>query len=468
MQLAVSRRRRQRASLLVVVAAAIACVGLLRGCSASSAAATCPTILVLSPQSSTYANTFDGDYTTCSMTSTNSFDATYTFSLFRVAAIGVFVNLSVPAAICTVVGSVTDGFAVVPFTGYIGPCNSYVPVAAITSFTGLAISFTIQVTVQDFLAQTLPVSVCEIKAISDLGYDKLPPVITVPPAPPSICLPWGYATVVDNCLGPLPSLPPSYLSYGSCTGAIYYGPAYDLDQNSDISSVPSFFDHTAPQAQDTYPNQNCAQPTTLDAFDDCTPPANITSILLSQSPTLFEGCFGQAVFRTWSAADLCGNVAQVTQIVCITSNPPMVTYPPDVEIPCTGDTSLASTGNIAVVDQCDNTPSISPPSDFLQLDASCTDYGTILRTWDTISDTYGSSMPPYTQTIVLRRLPPVFVSFPADVTYQCNAVGPTSPAFVGTPTSAPVCAGALTSLTSSVSYSDFTLAGCGNTYTVRT
>ena len=319
-------------------------------------------------------------------------------------------------------------------------------------------------------------AVYEMRAYIYSNFDTLAPSITsLPPDPPPGATCWTFpkATVTDNCETPYPDLGASISQNADfpCRVDVQYY-AYDGSYNLGVYGINAGMidfippvitantDELVSCLSNLLPNANGPlYPAT--AIDPCNGPVPVT---YQDFPT-GKGT-RRGINRVWTAVDACNNTATFVEQVALYDPGPEILLPPDVVISCQSPTTPSVTGTATAIG-C-NPTSITGHVDKINYINSCDPtYATILRTW--IAVEVAGIKAAATQTITLSYEPPVFVSFPADVTYQCNAVGPTSPAFVGTPTSAPACSGNPNfRQTTTVSYSDFTLAGCGNTYTVRT
>jgi HYR domain/Secretion system C-terminal sorting domain len=129
---------------------------------------------------------------------------------------------------------------------------------------------------------------------------------------------------------------------------------------------------------------------------------------------------------------------------------PAITCPANLSVECGGDTSPASTGTATATDNCDSSPNIT----FSDSSASnCGNSEVITRTWTATDASGNSSNCMQTITVVDTTAPTV--SCPANVSIECG--GDTSPASTGTATGADGC-GSVT-----ITFTDSSAAGCGNT-----
>jgi len=164
------------------------------------------------------------------------------------------------------------------------------------------------------------------------------------------------------------------------------------------------------------------------------------------------GATGSATV-TWTAVDECDNSASTSAIFTIVdTTPPEISCPPDVTLECPADTTPAETGQATATDVCSDVTitysDVSVPG--------CGNTETITRTW-TATDECGNSSN-CTQTITVKDTTPPNVTCPPDVTLECPA--DTTPAETGQATATDVCSDV------TITYSDISVAGCGNTQVI--
>jgi probable HAF family extracellular repeat protein len=136
------------------------------------------------------------------------------------------------------------------------------------------------------------------------------------------------------------------------------------------------------------------------------------------------------------------------EITVLDGTPPVISCPGNVTLECPDDTSPENTGSATATDNCDDDPAITY-SDVLS--GACLQV--IERTW-TATDTSGNSSS-CEQTITVQDTTPPVIICPPDVTLECPA--DTSPGATGSATGSDTC-GSVT-----ITHSDVSVPGCGNT-----
>ena len=139
------------------------------------------------------------------------------------------------------------------------------------------------------------------------------------------------------------------------------------------------------------------------------PGASLTSIL-GGTPS-----HGESFLLTWIATDASGNSAGCSTSITISDvTPPSIICPPDVDVPCGGDTSPLATGKAGGSDDCgvvfiNYTESISP---------ACGSTITIARTW-TVHDEAGNTSSCLQYIYVVDNTPPTLEVNP-DAEVECG------------------------------------------------
>ncbi len=179
--------------------------------------------------------------------------------------------------------------------------------------------------------------------------------------------------------------------------------------------------------------------------DDCGQAVSLVETTVSGPAS----CAGDAVIRTFTATDACGNTAVATQLVTFedTTAPAFASVPADVTLDC-GD--ALPTDVATATDVCDSSVNITS-ADVETARTSPNAYE-ITRTF-TATDACGNTATA-TQVITYQDTGlPTWTSTPADATLECGAALPTDLAVAED-----ACDGPLT-----VSFTDATAAGCGAT-----
>jgi len=216
----------------------------------------------------------------------------------------------------------------------------------------------------------------------------------------------------------------------NCPAAPVFAPPTATDA-CDVSVAITFTDVSTPgSCAGTYSTtrtwtatDDCGNTATCSGtivVQDITPPtitcpANVTFSCASQVPPVNTGsvvtsdaCGGQVtvihvgdvitnqtcvnrftVTRTYSATDVCGNVATCAQVITINDiTPPTITCPPDMTISFGDDETPQSTGNPTGSDDCGGTPGFGFTD--VVIPSICDELYTIQRTW-TATDACGNS-----------------------------------------------------------------------------
>ncbi len=144
---------------------------------------------------------------------------------------------------------------------------------------------------------------------------------------------------------------------------------------------------------------------------------NSTTITFSDSTTQGSCPNTFSVVRTWTATDPCGNSISCDQnIVVVDETPPTITCPADLTVNCDADTMPASTGMPTVMDECNNSITLT------YVDVTVAGSGTVLytitRTW-MATDACGNSAS-CDQTIVVTDDQAPSISCPDDITAFLN------------------------------------------------
>ncbi|WP_423735331.1 gliding motility-associated C-terminal domain-containing protein [Chitinophaga caseinilytica] len=162
--------------------------------------------------------------------------------------------------------------------------------------------------------------------------------------------------------------------------------------------------------------------------DNCTPANQITLVMDSVITRAPGACVSNyTIRRTWTATDLCGNVATHVQTVTVrdTTRPVLVwtgARPADVTVNCDAIPAAATamaTDNCTPVNQID----MDYRQDTVRASNACVNSYQLRRTW-TATDLCGNAIS-HVQTVTVQDTTKpvmVWVSRPANVTVNCDAV----------------------------------------------
>ena len=158
--------------------------------------------------------------------------------------------------------------------------------------------------------------------------------------------------------------------------------------------------------------------TPVTASDNCDP--TITVVYVGEQNNVVEGC--GTIYRTWTAADACGNTAQHVQTITVTDvTAPVFTNPPaNISVDCN---AVPAVTPVTASDNCDPTITVVYVGEQNNVVEGC---GTIVRTW-TAADACGNTAQ-HVQTITVTDVTaPVFTNPPANISVDCNAVPAVTP-----------------------------------------
>jgi uncharacterized repeat protein (TIGR01451 family) len=172
-------------------------------------------------------------------------------------------------------------------------------------------------------------------------------------------------------------------------------------------------------------------------------------VTITHSDSSTPGCGNtETITRTWTATDACGNSSSCDQIITVvdTTDPQLFGIPADMSVEC-GDPIPDAI--VFATDNCDDDLTVSLTGETTDHDCG----STLVRTWSTIDDCGNTAS--QSQTISIVDTTPPTITCPADATVECT--GSTDPADTGVATGSDVC-GSVT-----ISHSDSSVPGCGNT-----
>ncbi|MCF6405228.1 gliding motility-associated C-terminal domain-containing protein [Chitinophaga filiformis] len=250
-------------------------------------------------------------------------------------------------------------------------------------------------------------------------------------------------TATDACSGPLTvtpievqvsqpgACPSNYQLIRKWVAVDACGNASDtLKQIVTVRDItPPVFDGTAP-ANITVSCDQVPAGEPLTATDNCTP-GTITVTPVDVRKTLSGSkCDGNyQIVRTWTATDLCGNKAVLTQTITVQDNVKPVfsiTVPPVITVNCD---SVPDVTAVTATDNCTATVKVKVSQRKEFLSSTCPSNYRLTRIWTAI-DNCGNTATMQQVITVQDTAKPVFTSAaPADTTVDCNAV-PEPPALL--------------------------------------
>ncbi|MEZ4919982.1 MAG: HYR domain-containing protein [Saprospiraceae bacterium] len=129
--------------------------------------------------------------------------------------------------------------------------------------------------------------------------------------------------------------------------------------------------------------------------------------------------YNYTLTRTWTATDNCGNTQTASQVITVqdTNNPSFLSVPADVTVNCD---AIPAVGTATAEDNCDPNVSVVYNGE-TRTDGSCINTYTLNRSW-TATDACGNQTTVSQNIEVQDTTAPVFTSFPADVTVDCDAI----------------------------------------------
>jgi len=280
--------------------------------------------------------------------------------------------------------------------------------------------------------------------------DDVKPVITCPADATFDCEAGnsGVATATDNCdANPVVTFSDSG-TLGNCGSGIITRTWKATDCAGNFSTCVqklTIKDDTKPVI--TCPRDisfDCTQGDsgTATATDNCDPNPKVE---FTDAGTL-DACGLGVITRTWKATDACGNFSTCVQKITVKDDTkPVITCPADISFDC----KAGDSGEAMATDNCTEKPAISY-SDEGTLDAC--GLGIITRTWKA-TDCAGN-FSTCVQKITVKDDTAPIITCPADVSYECDAVGG-----FGEATATDNC-----DANPKVTYTDVKTNDCGDTY----
>ncbi len=196
----------------------------------------------------------------------------------------------------------------------------------------------------------------------------------------------------------------------------------------------------------------CPANTTTNATGTATATDTCSAAIISYSDSVSNTCGGaHIVFRTWTAADGCGNTTNAVQTITVQdTTPPTITAPPNLVLECPANTSTNFTGAATAHDGCS---AVTITYSDVVSNACSGATKTIARTW-IATDGCGNSASTV-QTITVRDTTPPTVTAPPNLVLQCPANTATNA--TGVATAQDGCSAV------TLAYSDSVSNSCGGT-----
>jgi alpha-tubulin suppressor-like RCC1 family protein len=184
------------------------------------------------------------------------------------------------------------------------------------------------------------------------------------------------------------------------------------------------------------PTISCPNPTTVSCFGNV-PAPNTASVTASDNcgtpskehllslPYDVECANRFKVLRTYRATDASGNSKTCSQVIAVFDNVhPVFTFvPANVTVQCN---SVPAVGSPTASDNCGGSVNITYNGQ-TRVNGACTDSYTLTRQW-TATDACGNTKTATQRINVIDSQKPAFVSTPANITVQCDAIpAPASP-----------------------------------------
>ena len=294
--------------------------------------------------------------------------------------------------------------------------------------------------------------------------DTTPPTITVPAnsivecsqsTDPSAT---GQATATDNCAGAIT------ITYNDVT-------VNNCGQTSVITRTWTATDVCGNTASDTQtitvrdtiaPSLSIPADTTVECTESIDPvdTGNATAsdtcgnVTVTFTDASVAGCGNtMTITRTWTATDDCGNASSDTQTISVVdTTPPTLTIPPNKIVECGESTLPPNTGNATATDTCGNVTINYTDTSV----SNCGNTQIITRTWTATDDCGNIASDDQTITVQDTGIPTLNV--PNDITIECNESS--DPSNTGNATATDTCGNA------TVTFTDTSVAACGNTETI--
>ena len=251
--------------------------------------------------------------------------------------------------------------------------------------------------------------------------DEIAPVITCPVDISHECdapVDYGFATATDNCTD-LPAVTVIETEEGdSCNKTItrVFTATDECGNFSECTQTITIIDSTAPVFGEFTPYLS-VECTDLDSVEeDITVTDNCNDYSLTYTDVLNSGgCLG-VLERTYTATDVCGNSSSIVQYISLQdTTPPVVECPENESYECGQE--IPDAEDPVASDNCGLDVSI----DFEETIEGDICLTTITRTW-TVTD-YCDNVTVCTQVISVVDTTDPILDVPADLTFECDAIG---------------------------------------------
>lgn len=258
-------------------------------------------------------------------------------------------------------------------------------------------------------------------------------IAPVPPAAPANLLVQCAAdvpapidlTATDNCSADITVSPTTVITPGACINDFVMVRTWTFDDGcgniSSVSQTINVTDDVAPLAP--APPVDLA----LQCADDVPPPIDLTAtdncegaITVSPTTQITPGSSENdfVIIRTWTFADICGNLSSISQTIRVNDDvaPVAPAAPADLILQCAAD--VPPPVNLTASDNCDGDITVGPTTQITP--GVCANDFLIVRTW--IFTDVGGNTSSVSQTISINDdIAPVAPAAPADLVLACAA-----------------------------------------------
>ncbi|WP_425075577.1 gliding motility-associated C-terminal domain-containing protein [Psychroserpens sp. S379A] len=294
---------------------------------------------------------------------------------------------------------------------------------------------------------------CSVSDITGLTYNETTTTITLAQLENALD---GNGTASDVD-GTIASITYADISSGTCTITVTrtFTVTDDCGNSASDTQIITIEDTTAPIL--TLPANitvECTENTSPSTTRNATATDNCSNVTVTFTDSAVAGCGNtETITRTWTATDECGNSISEDQIITVVdTNAPILTIPANETVECTESTNPSETGTATATDTCGNVTVTFADTSV----AGCGNTETITRTW-TATDECGNTTSE-DQIITVEDNTPPTLTLPSNATVECTQS--TDPSVTGSATASDSCG------TATVTFTDTSVAGCGNTETI--